>query len=320
MQIVCNVESFKAKRQKIALALGNFDGLHIAHRKIIKITRNIAARKNLLSAVFLLDPHPLKILSPHSELLLLSTLEERAGMLEDWGLDILFIQKFTSDLADLAPLEFVQKYLVNILRVDTVIIGFDYTFGSRGKGTASNLLQWGKKFGFIVEIVPPVKRDGKIVSSTLIRDFLHKGEVKKAAAYLDFWFTRCGKVVHGEGRGNKLGFPTANLDIPPDLLLPAHGVYLTSVCWRGREIFGLTNIGVKPTFGTSKKPVVEVFLLDFDQNIYEEELSVRFLCKIRDEVSFKDAGSLKKQIEGDVHFARNLIAQKYGSLKEKQLI
>lgn len=320
MQLVYGVENYNADRQKLVLALGNFDGLHIAHRKIIKRIKEKAAEKNLPSAVFLLDPHPLKLLFPHKDLLLLSTLEERAQILKDWGLDILFVQKFTPELATLAPLKFVQKYLVNILQVAEVIIGFDYTFGSQGKGTADDLLRWSKNFDFKVEIVPPVKRGKEVVSSSLIRDLLHKGEVKKAADYLGFWFTRRGKVVHGEGRGGKLGFPTANLDIPQDLLLPAHGVYLSLVCWQDREMFGLTNIGVKPTFSTVKKTAVEVFLLDFDKNIYGEEISVKFLCKIRDEVAFKDADSLRKQIALDVNFARNLIGKKYEDLREKQFI
>lgn len=321
MQVVYGVENYIANRQRLILALGNFDGLHLAHRKIIKRTKEKAAAKNLPSAIFLLDPHPLKVLFPHKNLLLLSTLEERAEILRDWGLDLLFIQKFTPDLASLAPLKFVQKYLMNILQVAEVIIGFDYTFGSQGKGTAGDLLQWSKKFDFQVEIVPPVKRGKEIVSSSLIRELLRKGEVKKAADFLGYWFTRRGKVVHGEGRGGKkLGFPTANLDIPQDLLLPAHGVYLSLVCWQDRKMFGLTNIGVKPTFSTVKKTTVEVFLLDFDKNIYGEELSVKFLCKIRDEVAFKDAGSLKKQIALDLNFARNLIGKKYVNLREKQLI
>ncbi len=320
MQLVYDLEEYRANRQKLVLALGNFDGLHLAHRKIIKRTKNIADSKSLLSAVLLLDPHPFKILFPHKNLLLLSTLEKRIEILNDWGLDILFIQKFTSDLAGFAPLQFVQRYLVNILQVDTVIIGFDYTFGSQGKGTASDLLHWGKTFGFNVEIVPSIKHDNKVVSSTLIRNLLRKGEVKKASDYLGFCFTRSGKVIQGEGRGRQLGFPTANLDIPGDLLLPAHGVYLSLVYWRGREMFGLTNIGVKPTFATIKKTVVEVYLLDFDKNIYGEELSIKFLCKIRNEVAFKDANSLKKQIALDINCARDLIGNKYEGLKKKQLI
>ena len=127
MQIIYDVENYKADRGKLVLDLGNFDGLHIAHRKIIKRTREIADQKNLLNAVFLLDPHPLKVLFPHKNLLLLSTLKERVEILNNWNLDVLLVQKFTPELAALAPLQFVQRFLVDILRVDTVIIGFDYT-------------------------------------------------------------------------------------------------------------------------------------------------------------------------------------------------
>ncbi|RJX24355.1 MAG: bifunctional riboflavin kinase/FAD synthetase [Dethiobacter sp.] len=320
MELIRGVENYRADNNRLVLALGNFDGLHIAHRKIIGRTRFKAEEMGLKSAVFLLDPHPVKVLYPHKKILLLSSLQERAEILENMGINYMFIETFTKAMAILSPFKFVQNYLVNVLQVAEIIVGFDYTFGRQGKGTTYNLLEWSEIFDFHVEIISPVMVDNEVVSSSLIRGLIINGEVKKAAMYLGACFKRKGKVVHGDGRGRALGFPTANLDIPEGLLLPKNGVYLSLVSWKGQNIFGLTNIGRKPTFGSNNKISVEIFLLNFHEDIYAEELTVKFLCRIRDEIVFKDASFLKKQIESDVRLARKLITKEYGSLLEKQLI
>jgi riboflavin kinase/FMN adenylyltransferase len=319
MQIIYGVENYRAS-ERLVLALGNFDGLHIAHRKIIGRTKARAEEAGLKSAVFLLDPHPVSVLQPQKNILLLSSLQERAEILENMGINYMLVESFTKEMAALSPFKFVQHYLVDNLRVQEVIVGFDYTFGNQGKGTTYNLVQWGELFNFRVEIIPPVLLDNEIVSSSLIRQLILNGEVKKAADYLGNPFKRRGKVVHGDGRGKKLGFPTANLTVSEELLLPKKGVYLSLVTWKNQKIFGLTNIGQKPTFGLNEKVSVEIFLLDFYEDIYTEELTANFLCRIRDEIVFKDAGYLKKQIEADVRLARKLIAEEYGGLLEKQLI
>jgi riboflavin kinase/FMN adenylyltransferase len=320
MELVYGVENYQANNNRLVLALGNFDGLHIAHRKIIERTKYKAEEMSLKSAVFLLDPHPVRVLYPHKKFLLLSSLQERAEILENLGINYMFVERFSHEMAVLSPFKFVQNYLVNILKVKEIVVGFDYTFGRQGKGATYNLLEWGEIFNFHVEIIPPVMLDNEVVSSSLIRGLIINGKVKKAAEYLGTPFKRKGKVVHGDGRGQRLGFPTANLDIPEELLLPKSGVYLSLVSWKDKKMFGLTNIGKKPTFGLNEKIFVEIFLLDFYEDIYAEELTTNFLCRIRDEIAFKDAGYLKKQIESDVRLARKLIAKEYGSLLEKQLI
>jgi riboflavin kinase/FMN adenylyltransferase len=181
-------------------------------------------------------------------------------------------------------------------------------------------MELGKKFGFEVEIIPPVMIGGKVISSSLIRELVTRGEVEKASEYLGAFFERKGKVIHGEGRGATLGFPTANLEISADFLLPANGVYLNLVRFRDKELFALTNVGKKPTFCTDNKTHIEVFLLDFNKDIYGEELTVRFLHRIRDEIAFKDSQLLIKQIKRDLLKAQILIDRKYGYLLEKQRI
>lgn len=316
MQIFQGVEKFQTFEKGLALALGNFDGLHIAHRKIIERTKLKAETGGLKSAVFLLDPHPVRVLSPQKKFLLLTSIEERAELLEKMGIDYMFVEPFTPEVADLSPYKFVRDYLVERLNVKEIVVGFDYTFGRKGSGTTLNLLKWGEYFNFNVEIIPPVMVDNEIVSSSLIRRLIINGDVKEAAKYLGGPFKRRGKVVHGDGRGQTLGFPTANLAINTELLLPKNGVYLSLVTWNDKKNFALTNVGHKPTFGFTEKVTVENFLLDFCEDIYSKELTVNFLCRIRDELFFKDALELKKQIEADIKIAANLISE-YLCLLEK---
>lgn len=317
MELFNSIKNYQANNGKLALALGNFDGMHIAHQKIIRQTKHKASAAGLKSAVFLLDPHPVKLLYPHKKFPLLSALPERAEMMENLGIDYLFVEKFTAEMSALTPRQFMQDYLVDILKVREIVVGYDYTFGRQGKGTTDDLRTWGKLFNFNVDIIPPVMLGHEVVSSTLIRKLIANGQVRKAADYLGRYFARKGKVVHGEGRGQLLGFPTANLDIDAELLLPQKGVYLSLVSWRNQNIFGLTNIGNKPTFGLNEKIFVEIYLLNFNEDIYDEELTAAFLCRIRDEKAFKNIRSLKEQIEADIIIAQKLIAREYERILEK---
>jgi riboflavin kinase/FMN adenylyltransferase len=319
MKIIYNVENYNGKG-RLVVALGNFDGIHLAHRKILEETKTSAKKLGLKSAVLLLNPHPVQLLFPERSFQLLSSLEDRAEILADLGMDYLIVEQFTEHIARLSPYNFVRNYLAHTLNVARVVVGYDYTFGHRGKGTTYTLMELGKKFGFEVEIIPPVMIGGKVISSSLIRELVTRGEVEKASEYLGAFFERKGKVIHGEGRGATLGFPTANLEISADFLLPANGVYLNLVRFRDKELFALTNVGKKPTFCTDNKTHIEVFLLDFNKDIYGEELTVRFLHRIRDEIAFKDSQLLIKQIERDLLKAQILIDRKYGYLLEKQRI
>lgn len=324
MKVIYNVDNYKVKSKGknsgLVVALGNFDGIHLAHRKILEKTKDNAKRLGLKSAVFLLNPHPIRVLFPQKSFRLLSSLEERAAIIDSIGIDYLIIEQFTEEMALFSPSSFIRDYLVHSLNVAQIVVGYNYTFGYRGKGTTYTLAELSKKFGFQVEIIPPVMIGGKVISSSLIRELVARGEVQKASEYLGTFFERKGKVIHGEGRGTTLGFPTANLQIPGDLLLPANGVYLNLVKYRDKEMFALTNVGRKPTFCKGDETHVEAFLLEFDKDIYGEELTIRFLHRIRDEIAFKDGQSLIKQIRDDLITAQKLIDQKYGHLLEKQHI
>lgn len=311
METIHGAENFnRTNCPGLVIALGNFDGLHLAHKKVICRALHIAG-ENLKSAVLLLDPHPFKVLFPQSNLLLISTVAERAKILEKWGIDYLIIEEFTPQFSSLSPYSFIKDYLVGYLNVLEIVVGYDYSFGARGKGTPEELLRWSKKFRYHVEIMPPVMIGGEVVSSSLIRELISKGDVTGASFYLGDYFSRTGRVIHGEGRGRHLGYPTANLDIPSGLLLPENGVYLTLAICRGKTFFSLTNIGKKPTFMQSEKVVVEVYILDFNGDLYGEELTIKFLNRIRRERYFSEAALLQRQIEADEKLARKLIDKEY---------
>ena len=316
MQIICGAKNYQHNNRKLMMALGNFDGLHIAHRRIIDRTCALAHQGATGSAVFLFDPHPVTRLFPESNFLLLSSIKMRAQMLGKMGIDYLFVEPFRDEIATLPPYRFVTDYLVGAFNVAGAVVGFDYTFGYRGRGTATHLLKWGEKFSFLVEIVPPVIIGGEVVSSSLIRELLARGEVREAARYLGAYYKISGEVIRGEGRGRTLGFPTANLKIGSGLLLPEKGVYLCCVSWKDRKHFGLINIGTKPTFHCSENMSAEVFLLDFCGDIYGEELTVEFLHRIRKEVAFAEAGALTGQIKKDLKKARELIQGEYKSMTD----
>jgi riboflavin kinase/FMN adenylyltransferase len=318
MKIVKGVHNYDDHGQRLVLALGNFDGLHLAHRKIIEKTISKARESDFKSAVFLLDPHPIKLLCPHLNVLFLSSLEEKAAILESLLVDYLIIENFNAEFSLIPPYKFVKNYLVDRLKIAEIMVGYDYTFGRGGKGSPYNLIQWSKQFNYKVEIMPPVMKNNELISSSLIRELVARGEVEKASHYLGYYFQRKGKVVYGEGRGKKLGYPTANLKIAPDLLIPSTGVYLCFALCRGRRLFGLTNIGKKPTFSTGDQITVELHLFDFKENIYGEELTVKFLHKIREERTFANASYLIKQIEADVALAKTLLNQKYAFLLENR--
>ncbi|MGI5881445.1 MAG: bifunctional riboflavin kinase/FAD synthetase [Dethiobacteria bacterium] len=305
-----NFPSIKEQKQ-LVVALGNFDGLHVAHKKIIDRAREIARARDRKCAVFLLDPHPAKVLFPESDLQLISTIKERAEVLGAWGVDYLIIEDFTREFSKLPPHDFVKNYLVGFLRAAEIITGIDYSFGLGGQGTSQDLSRWGRQLGYRAEVMPPVMCQGEVISSSLIRELIGSGDVARAAIFLGGHFTITGSVVRGEGRGRNLGYPTANLETGPGMLIPGNSVYLTLAACQGRKYFSLTNIGRKPTFGQSDKVVIEVHLMDFSGNLYGEELMLTFLNKIRKEKYFSGVDLLVKQIGADEKRAKELIAEKY---------
>lgn len=308
MKVVQGIESFRQVYSgDVFVALGNFDGVHLGHRRILTSTVKAAVAAGAKSAVLIFTPHPLSLLTPHSAPQLLQPMAERIEMLGHAGIDYVIVHPFTREFASVVPELFAAEILHGKLAISGVVVGYDYSFGRRGSGTPDELRQLGERLGFSVDVISPVAVDGVPVGSSLIRRYLTEGRVEAAASMLGYPFTLSGTVVHGDGRGRQLGFPTANLQTSCDIIRPGNGVYLCqAVLKSGTEFWALTNVGNRPTFCKTESSV-EVYLLDVTKNLYDEELKVVFLQKIREEKTFSGAVELTEQIKQDVRLARDLI-------------
>lgn len=307
MEVFYHLENYGGK-EPLVLALGNFDGLHKGHRRILKVTRSMAKKINVKSGVLIFDPHPLQVINPSQETLLLTPLPFRAELIDELGIDVLLVVTFNEELARLFPEEFVREFLVDKLQVKGVVVGYDYSFGYGGLGKVNHLKEFARQYSFDVEVVKPYKIKGRAVSSSLIRRFITSGEVEEAFLYLGYPYTLEGEVVPGEGLGKIMGFPTANLRISEKIVIPGNGVYLTLTTWKSEDFFSLTNIGLRPTFSRKQK-TIETHILDFQGDLYKHELKIKFLQKIRNEIPFANIEELKGQISHDVKVARDLISR-----------
>ncbi len=290
-----------------ALALGNFDGVHLGHQQLI--TRAIAwARENeTVSAVLTFTPHPLTILYPEKAPELLTGRNLKRKLIAGFEPDLLVEIPFTREFSRLSPHRFVEDILVSRLKAAAVFVGYNYTFGTGGSGNAEMLAELGKIYSFSVHVIPPVKVQSQVVSSSLIRDLLGQGKVELANRYLGHPYIIQGKVIGGEKLGRQIGFPTANLDLGEIEILLSAGVYAVSV--RGANFCrpGVMNVGSCPTFA-KKGTSVEVHLLDFAGDLYETTLEVEVLQRLRGEKTFADVGLLVEQIRRDVRQARKIFS------------
>ena len=283
------------------LTIGVFDGVHLGHQHLLTHLRQHAQKENLLSGVVTFRSHPQTVISPESKLPWLNNLDERIGLLQGLGIDIIVALTFTPELAKLSAREFIQL-LKDHLRMRGLIIGPDFALGKNREGDVSRLRLLGKEMGFSVEVAKPLTADDEVISSTTIRQALARGNVKRVEKLIGRPFSLSGQVVPGDKRGRLLGFPTANLDTTPEQALPHDGVYATIAYINHKQMPSVTNIGVRPTFGGGKR-VVEVYLLDYKGQSYGEKLKIDLVDKLRDEMHFNATEELKAQIERDVEQA-----------------
>lgn len=280
------------------VALGTFDGVHRGHVRIIKDTVACAKRNKLPSIATTFDPHPQQFICPERGLKLLTTLAERKALLKAQGIDRVMVFRFTDRLRRMSHEKFVKEYLVKRLRAVVVLVGYDYAFGHGRQGNVAELRRLGKKYSFKVKMVRPVKEGGHIIKSKFIRDLLSRGEFNHALHLLGHPYRITGKVIRGTGRGEEVGFPTANLKVDPHKLIPCHGVYAGR--WGKRKC--AVNIGARPTFGVGAV-AVEVHVLKFRKELYGKTLTVDLTRKIREERQFADVKRLQAQIAKDVAIA-----------------
>lgn len=290
------------------LTLGNFDGLHIGHRRVIEKVVERARKFGAPSVVYTFEPHPLKVVSPEKSPPLLIDIEDKIRLINETGADWLVLAEFTKAFAATHPRQFVEDVLVNALSVREVWVGHDFSFGKSKSGTVEYLKELGGEFGFRVFVVDAYKRRGEVVSSSRIRAYVKDGEVKKAAALLGRLYSIKGKVVGGREIGKEIGFPTANLEVESELV-PKDGVYAAFAIVEGREREAVLNIGTAPTFG-GKGRTIEVHILDFCDNIYGKKVEVRFASRLRDETAFPSRETLVKAIKKDIDRTRKILGRR----------
>ena len=287
------------------LALGNFDGVHRGHRKILDRVRRVATERGVTPLVMTFDPHPPRVVRPDKAPPLLMTTPQRLEAIEAAGLQGAIIVRFTLEMSRWDPEMFVRTVLVDWLRVSEVWVGANFLFGRDRAGNFSLLRALGGTYGFKAEKIDPVRYRDFVVSSTRIRRLISEGRVDEAAALLGHPYAIDGSVVTGDKRGRTLGFPTANLCTENELL-PPHGVYATTLTWRGVVRAAVTNIGVRPTVADAGRVTVETHVFDFDGDLYGENVRLGFVQRLRDERPFESLDALTAQIAADCQRARGL--------------
>ena len=294
-----------APKHNVALTIGVFDGVHEGHKYLINHLKAKASEQSLLSGIVTFRNHPLEILSPDTQLSYLTTLDDRVQLLMNLGVDFVIPLSFTHELAGTSARDFVSL-LQHQLKMMLMVIGPDFALGRVREGNISTLSVLGKEMGFSVESLPPIKSNGQVISSTAIRRALVEGDILTAEKLLGRLVLLHGKVVHGAERGRTLGFPTANLAVNSNQAIPAYGVYVTRALINGHSYPSVTNIGNRPTF-PGQDATIEVYLLDFAGDIYDTDLRLEILDRLRGEQWFASADELITQINRDVEQARLLL-------------
>jgi riboflavin kinase/FMN adenylyltransferase len=291
--------------RRAVVSVGNFDGLHVGHQRILGAVVERARREGAIAAAITFDPHPMKVLRPESAPPLIMTLNDRLAGFERLGLDAALVLPFDETLAKLPAEEFVKVVLVETVRVCSVLVGANFRYGHQQAGDVALLQELGSRNNFTVEIAPAAEVNGTVVSSSAIRRAVAEGRVEEAAALLGHPFALSGAVAAGEGRGGKILFPTLNLK-PDQELLPMKGVYVTQCVIEGMTLTSVTNVGTRPTFDGSSLSI-ETFVLDQQISTPREKIEIHFRKRLRNEMKFPTPEDLRAQIERDIQEAREFL-------------
>ena len=293
-----NINEFNCKKSTI-ITIGTFDGVHLGHQKILKKLNIEAENNGLESSVLTFFPHPRTVLNPNSSLKLINTIEERISLFKKSKIDNLIAHPFTKEFSELDSEDYVKNILVDQLKAKIVLIGYDHKFGKNRTADINNLKEYGIKYNFEVIEIKAEEINDIAISSTKIRNSIEEGDIQLTNSYLGYEFSFFGKVVKGNSIGKTLGFPTANIKIGTDLkLIPKNGVYLISTIINQKIIFGMMNIGIKPTTNENTKSI-EVNLFDFNQDLYDTNITIYIKQFLREEIKFDSLNELKLQIEKD---------------------
>lgn len=306
MDVIQGIENIPNTLHCAVATVGNFDGIHLGHQAIIRRVVEEARRERCPAVVISFDPHPQRLMHPERRpFYLITSPEEKTRLLEGLGVDAVLLIPFTLEYARTTAEEFVRGLLAERLHIRKIIIGHDTTFGRAKEGNAAFLRDSGARLGFEVEVMNAVRVGETTVSSTRIREALLAGDVRLAASLLGRPYNLGGKVIPGYRRGGRLGFPTANIS-PEKELVPGRGVYAVRVLLEGNLYQGALSIGINPTF-TDQKRSVEVYILDFHDEIYGRTLDLRFIDRLRDEIRFQTPEALVAQIEKDIIRVREIL-------------
>lgn len=304
MKVFQSYKEFHSTKKTI-ITIGTFDGVHVGHQSIIKkLTEHNGEYESVLMTFF---PHPRMVLNNQSEIKLLNTINEKSYLLEKSGLENLIIQPFDTDFAQLTALEFVKNILVDTLHIQKIIIGHDHRFGVDRSADIYDLIRFGNQFHFDVEQISAQEIKDVSVSSTKTRKALIEGQISLANQYLGYNYMLTGKVVHGKGLGKTIQFPTANIQIEePYKLIPQNGVYIAYAYLNQQKVYGMMNIGTNPTVNGNEQSI-EIHFFDFNQDLYNQNISVHLIDRIRDEKKFDSLSDLKNQIEKDKNYTLEII-------------
>jgi len=288
------------------VTVGNFDGVHLGHQRILGTIHELARQADCKSAVLTFFPHPARVLRPAEAPPLLMTLDQRLDAIRQLGIDAALVLPFDMQLAAVAPEDFARRFLVDTLHARTVLVGGDFRFGHQQTGDVRMLAQLGQRWNFDVKTLPPVIKDGIVVSSTAIRGALREGRVEDARNLLGRPYALAGEIRTGTGQGRKLIVPTLNLSTQQEML-PKNGVYATEVTVAGKTYRAATNVGFRPTFDGAHT-TIESHLFDFDENLTSGKMEVHFWARLRDEQKFSGPDALRSQVLKDIDEARRYFA------------
>ncbi len=309
MKVYQSIDSYAVSERKTVITIGTFDGVHIGHQKIIEQLNMLKSGKDEVSMILTFFPHPRRVLDQSNDIKMLTTLDEKIDLLSDFGLDELIVEPFTQEFSRLSALEFVRDILVNKLHLRKLVIGYDHHFGRNREGNFEQLTEYGQLYGFEVVEIPAQEISEVSVSSTKIRKAIEKGDMDTANSYLGYPYRLTGEIVKGQGLGRKLKFPTVNLKVAEDYkLIPMKGVYAVRTVISDKVVFGMMNIGFRPTVGGSGR-TIEVHLLDFEGDLYGASLQVDVLARLRDEIKFESVEGLSEQLRKDEAVTRSVLSK-----------
>jgi riboflavin kinase/FMN adenylyltransferase len=307
----------KPLKSPSAVAIGNFDGLHLGHQAVIAQMQALAARHGLVPTVLTFEPHPRAFFTPHTQPFKLESLPMKLRHLREAGVECLAMPRFDAAFAALTPEQFLHEVLGTQLKAKAVITGDNFAFGAKRAGTSDGLRAWGKANGIIIETVEPVvMADGTVCSSTAVRASVSEGNMVRAAQLLGRPYAIAGRVMHGDKRGHGLGFPTANVAVPLHLKLPATGVYavrarvIHSPVYAGKTYDAVANFGLRPTVANTTAPRLEAHLFDFAGDLYGARLEIDFIARLREEKRFDTLAALTAQIAADCVDAKTALRQR----------